>query len=41
MRDFAADWKRWSRFERLFAVLLALTLIALPLSLVLTAIPGS
>jgi hypothetical protein len=37
MRDMVADWKRWSRAERLFAVLVALLMVALPLGLVLTS----
>jgi hypothetical protein len=35
MRDFIADWKKWSNAERLFAVLVALLMIALPLGLAL------
>jgi hypothetical protein len=40
MRDWAGDWKRWSRGERILAVVVALTLFALPLSLMLTARAG-
>jgi len=31
MRDFIADWKRWSRAERVLAIVVALLMIALPL----------
>jgi len=37
MRDLMADWKRWSRAERVFAVLVTLLMIALPLGLMLAA----
>ena len=37
MQDWVADWKRWSRGERVLAVLVAVTLFALPLSMLLTA----
>lgn len=40
MRDFAADWKKWSRAERVFAVLVTLMLVALPLGLLLTGKAG-
>jgi hypothetical protein len=40
MRDFVADWKRWSRAERVFAVLVSLMLVALPLGLLLTGKAG-
>jgi hypothetical protein len=40
MRDFVADWKKWSRTERLFAVLMTLMLVALPLGLLLTGKAG-
>lgn len=40
MRDFVADWKRWSRAERVFAVLVSLVLLALPLGLLLTGKAG-
>lgn len=40
MRDWAADWKRWSHAERLLALVVALSLFALPLSLLLTARVG-
>ncbi len=31
MRDWAADWKRWSRGERVLAVFVAVAMMALPL----------
>jgi len=37
MRDMIADWKRWSRAERVFAVLVTLLMVALPLGLMLAA----
>jgi hypothetical protein len=37
MRDWVADWNRWSRAERLLAVFVAFALFALPLSMLLTA----
>jgi hypothetical protein len=37
MRDMMADWKRWSRAERVFAVLVTTLMIALPLGLMLAA----
>jgi hypothetical protein len=37
MRDFTADWKKWSRAERVLALAVAFALIALPLSLLLTS----
>lgn len=40
MRDFVADWKRWSRTERVLAVLVTLVLVALPLGLLVTAKGG-
>lgn len=40
MRDLVADWKKWSRGERVLAVLVTLTLLALPLGLLLTAKAG-
>ena len=33
MRDFVADWKRWSRAERAFALIVSITMIAAPLGL--------
>jgi hypothetical protein len=40
MRDWVADWNRWSRSERLLALVVAAALFALPLSMVLTAKAG-
>jgi hypothetical protein len=37
MRDWVADWNRWSRAERLLALFVAFALFALPLSMLLTA----
>jgi hypothetical protein len=37
MRDFIADWNRWSRAERVLAVLVTLMLVALPLGLAIRA----
>ena len=36
MRDLVADWKRWSRVERVLAVMGTLLLVALPLGLLTT-----
>ena len=33
MRDIIADWKKWSRTERVLAVFAALAIVALPLGL--------
>jgi hypothetical protein len=38
-RDWIADWNKWSRAERMFALLFALVLLALPLSMLLTYQP--
>ncbi|MGE0257478.1 MAG: hypothetical protein AB7T18_01875 [Alphaproteobacteria bacterium] len=35
MRDVIADWKRWSRAERVLAILVMLLMVALPLGLAL------
>ena len=40
MRDFVADWNRWSRAERVLAVLVTLMLVALPLGLLLIGKTG-
>src|SRR5436305_1141761 len=37
MRDWIADWNKWSRAERVLALLVTLILLALPLSLLITA----
>ncbi len=36
MRDFMADWKKWSRAERVLAILVALLMVALPVGLALS-----
>jgi hypothetical protein len=36
MRDFVADWKKWSPAERTLAVMLTLLMVALPLGLLMT-----
>ena len=36
MRDFVADWKKWSRAERVLAVIVVSLMVALPLGLLLT-----
>jgi hypothetical protein len=40
VRDWVADWHKWSRGERVLAVLVTALLAALPLSLLLAARPG-
>ena len=40
MRDLVADWKRWSRTERLLAVIVTVLMVALPLGLLLTTRVG-
>ena len=40
MRDMVADWKKWSRVERVFAVLVTLLMVAVPLGLMLAASVG-
>ena len=37
MRDFIADWKKWSRAERVFAILFALLMAVLPIGLALAS----
>ena len=37
MRDLVADWKRWSRSERVLAVLVTGLMVALPLGVLLSA----
>ena len=36
MRDLVADWKKWSRAERVLAVTGTILMIALPLGLLMT-----
>jgi hypothetical protein len=33
MHDFIADWKRWSRTERVLAIVVTLLMVAVPLVL--------
>ena len=40
MRDIVADWKKWTRAERVFAVLVSFLMVALPLGLMLVATVG-
>jgi len=40
MRDWIADWRRWSRAERIFAIIVMVGMIALPLGLLLTGTAG-
>jgi hypothetical protein len=40
MRDLIADWKRWSRTERVLAVFVTVLMVAVPLGLLLTAKAG-
>jgi hypothetical protein len=41
MRDFAADWRKWSHAERLLAVMLTLLLVAAPLGFLPTGETGT
>jgi hypothetical protein len=36
MRDLVADWKKWSRAERVLAVMGTLLMVALPFGLLMT-----
>ena len=40
MNDWLADWKKWTPVERVFAVLIAVLMVALPLGFVLAATTG-
>lgn len=40
VRDLVSDWKKWSRGERVLAIVVTFVLAALPLSLLLNAHPG-
>ena len=40
MRDWVADWKRWSRSERALAVFVTVLMVAVPLGLLLAAKAG-
>ena len=35
MRDWISDWKRWSRAERYFAIMLVVVALVLPLSILI------
>ena len=35
MRDWVADWNKWSRAERVLAVVVTLMMVALPLGLLI------
>jgi hypothetical protein len=35
MRDWISDWKKWSRAERCFAIMLAIIALMLPLGLLI------
>ena len=41
MRDFIADWKKWSRAERVLAIVVASLMAAVPLGLALTSAGGA
>ena len=40
MRDFVADWKKWSRAERVLAMVVTILMVAVPLGLVVTGRVG-
>ena len=40
MRDLVADWKKWSRTERVLAIGVTLLLVALPLGLLFSSLAG-
>lgn len=40
MRDFVADWRKWSRAERVLAVVVTMLMVALPLGLLITTKAG-
>jgi len=40
LRDWVADWNKWSRGERGLAVVVTVLLAALPLSLLIAGGPG-
>ena len=40
MRDWVADWKKWSRSERVLAVVVTVVMVAVPLGLLLAAKAG-
>jgi hypothetical protein len=40
MRDWVADWNKWSRRERVLAVVVMLAMVAVPLGLLLAVKVG-
>ncbi len=40
MRDMVADWKKWSRTERVSAVLVMIVMAAVPFGSMLAAVIG-
>jgi len=38
MRDFIADWRKWSRAERVLAIVVGLLMVALPIGLMLASV---
>jgi len=40
MRDWIADWNKWSRAERVLAFVVTLMLLALPLGLLISSKTG-
>jgi hypothetical protein len=40
MRDWVADWKKWSRGERVLAVFVTILMVGLPIGLLLAASVG-
>ena len=41
MRDWISDWKKWSRVERCFAILLVIIALVLPLGLLIVGVSNS
>ena len=40
MRDWIADWNKWSRAERVLALFVTFVLLALPLGILMSGKPG-
>jgi hypothetical protein len=40
MRDWVADWKKWTRRERVLAVFVTILMVGLPIGLLLVASVG-
>lgn len=40
MRDWIADWNKWSRAERVLALFVTFVLLAVPLGILMTGKPG-